>query len=1006
MKLFSLSVTLFFLFFFIETPYANNNNEEKDSLLAKSYVAYADSLYRINAHDSAVFYYDKASSIFRELKDWENISRCEIWETYMYIDLGQYEKAIVNIDEAITFFNRFLPPNNIYSFNCSIKKSTVFFQKGNYNQSIQTLNNAIKIFSTNPTSSSSDGQKKLASAYFEYGNSYLETGKLDSAVMMYKKTLELREKHYERNHDLIVDCYNNLGIIYSYFGDYEIAVSYMYKALKSREEKNGFAHSLTAWSYTNLGILNLYIGNFDKALEYVFKGLESRKQCLPADHIEFASSYSVIANIYNETGNYQEALKYHNMALDIYKNKLGENNIHVSGIYNNIADNYNKQNEFEKALHYFLKSLKIINQVSPDVVIPNHVLCQFNIADTYLKMNNIDSALVYNSLALKSNFAPVHKQQNIDAILDFDYAFLTLEQKAAIYMERYKSEYKFEDLRIANDAYLKYIELLDYLRIRATGVDSKLTLSYLNNGIMNSVINTSYLLSQLDPGYFHEEKVGYLIEKNKANVLQEMLDKTNNDLGLNMPDSLAEKWKEISGSLIALKAEQMFAKEKGRNVELYEIDERIFLLQEERAELNDYVQEKYPNLEKGISDNLRFDRGALKNDSLTAILDYYVSDSLLYICFIDSKQTKVRTVAIDSSLEVTTNKYLRGIKKNRIGDFANLSSTLFNYLIQPVADLIQDKEKLVIIPDKYLYYLPFETLSNDKNVQEFRNKDYLIRRFDMLYHYSATIYCDYLQRNSPGLNKKLNFVGFAPVFDEGNTPVKISPQCLTSITDTTFQNSQEILRSFSYDGKTYNGLPYSRMEINTIADIFDKQGYVSERYLYSKANEEKFKQVCEQYRIVHLASHGFINEHNPELSGIIFYPDTIQKQTSANDDKPDTKNFSSNGILFTGEMYNLKLNADLVVLSACETGLGSMVKGEGVMAMTRGFIYAGASNILFSLWKVGDKNTYQLMVDFYSCFLAGDSYSRALRKSKLNLISDEETAFPKFWSGFTLLGMH
>ena len=112
------------------------------------------------------------------------------------------------------------------------------------------------------------------------------------------------------------------------------------------------------------------------------------------------------------------------------------------------------------------------------------------------------------------------------------------------------------------------------------------------------------------------------------------------------------------------------------------------------------------------------------------------------------------------------------------------------------------------------------------------------------------------------------------------------------------------------------------------------------------------------------------------------------------------------GILFAGEMYNLDLNADLVVLSACETGLGKIVNGEGIMSMTRGFIYSGTPNILFSLWKVGDKNTYELMVNFYAEVIKGESYSKSLRRAKLKLIENEATAFPANWAGFTLVGVN
>jgi CHAT domain-containing protein len=120
--------------------------------------------------------------------------------------------------------------------------------------------------------------------------------------------------------------------------------------------------------------------------------------------------------------------------------------------------------------------------------------------------------------------------------------------------------------------------------------------------------------------------------------------------------------------------------------------------------------------------------------------------------------------------------------------------------------------------------------------------------------------------------------------------------------------------------------------------------------------------------------------------------------------QPQHSSTTEDGVLYASEMYNLSLNADLLVLSSCQSGLGKYVKGEGIIAMTRGFFYSGAHNIIFSLWKVYDKQTNELMTEFYDHVLEGETFSSALRKSKLRLIADRSTAFPSKWSGFILVG--
>jgi CHAT domain-containing protein len=162
-------------------------------------------------------------------------------------------------------------------------------------------------------------------------------------------------------------------------------------------------------------------------------------------------------------------------------------------------------------------------------------------------------------------------------------------------------------------------------------------------------------------------------------------------------------------------------------------------------------------------------------------------------------------------------------------------------------------------------------------------------------------------------------------------------------------------------------------------------------YLEGEATEERLKHAgLEHYRYVHLATHGVVDEKHPRLSGLIL----AEEKGSAED-----------GVLRLGEIYNLSLNADLVVLSACETGLGQLARGEGVIGLTRGFLYAGASSVLVSLWRVADASTATLMSDFYRELLTGKPASHALRAAKLSAIHrDPESAKPYSWSAFVLIG--
>ncbi len=184
--------------------------------------------------------------------------------------------------------------------------------------------------------------------------------------------------------------------------------------------------------------------------------------------------------------------------------------------------------------------------------------------------------------------------------------------------------------------------------------------------------------------------------------------------------------------------------------------------------------------------------------------------------------------------------------------------------------------------------------------------------------------------------------------------------------------------------------------------LFSASGNKARGMLRSEATEENFRVSAKNYKYVHIATHGLINPDKPELSGLVFWKDTAG--TSSNLPQLYIADKENDGVLYTREIYNLDLNADLVTLSACETGAGKLVKGEGLLSFVRGFSFSGVPNMLISYWKVNDKTTAAFMLDFYEGVLSGESYSAALRKAKLAAISNPSTSFPSSWGNFVLIG--
>jgi CHAT domain-containing protein len=187
-----------------------------------------------------------------------------------------------------------------------------------------------------------------------------------------------------------------------------------------------------------------------------------------------------------------------------------------------------------------------------------------------------------------------------------------------------------------------------------------------------------------------------------------------------------------------------------------------------------------------------------------------------------------------------------------------------------------------------------------------------------------------------------------------------------------------------------SNLPGTETEVNDIAKLFNDRKLKSETLIKTNADEDQIKSSSiKDYKYLHFATHGIVDEKNPELSRIFL-------SAGENED----------GNLYSGEIYNLELNADLVALSACETGLGKISKGEGVIGLSRALVYAGARSIIVSFWSVADASTSQLMTDFYKELLSknNNDFAAALQTSKLNMLNNKTYAAPYYWAPFVILG--
>ncbi len=324
-------------------------------------------------------------------------------------------------------------------------------------------------------------------------------------------------------------------------------------------------------------------------------------------------------------------------------------------------------------------------------------------------------------------------------------------------------------------------------------------------------------------------------------------------------------------------------------------------------------------------------------------------------------------------------------------DTTNLSE-LYSIICKPVIEKISipDNSELFIVPDGILYYLPFEALVTEEGKEgdskitfsRFSANKYLIEKYSISYIPSATLL-------DPSLREKKEkpagtFLAF------GNPDFTVTPDVRI------IPGMNNFIRLQGGDNSYFAPLPSTEKQVRNICDMFKKTGK-SEVYTGINATEGNVKSKVSDYKYLLFATHGFLDEENPMYSGLVF---TLKGATD------------EDGFLRAMEILNLNLKSDLVVLSACETGLGKIRTGEGVIGLTRSFMYAGSPSVVVSLWSVESASTARLMEIFYKNLMSSMTEAEALRKAKITLMKETEVvegnklsySHPFFWAPFVLVG--
>ena len=521
-------------------------------------------------------------------------------------------------------------------------------------------------------------------------------------------------------------------------------------------------------------------------------------------------------------------------------------------------------------------------------------------------------------------------------------------------------------------------------------------------------------------------------EQSRARSLLDMLAETDAAITEGVPAELLkrkqeniERQQEIADVLTGITVSTEELKQKPA-----ELDAELEKLQTEYEEIENQIRTASPRY-ASLTANKPLSLAEVQQnvlDDQTVLVEYALQPDESYL-FVATKgevnlfklpgRSNVEKLAMDLRAQLIPSKLQRRIvgidvaEANRglgiataapedVVPFVAASNALYKVVLEPAAGMIGEK-RLMVVADGALNYIPFEVLLKSADTGDFSSLGYLVKTNEVVYAPSASVVAAIKQQRAKSTSRAMLIIA-DPVFNSNDARAKkttATPASDAEVRGLGIQSALADVAGSNAPAKpdaAMEGLPLARLngtrtEAEQISKLAKTAGASADVWLDLEANEDNLgTRDVTKYRIIHVATHGLLNAERPQFTGVVLSL---------------VGNKTHDGFVRTDEVFNLRLGSPLVMLSACETGLGKEKRGEGIMGLTRAFMYAGAPTVGVSLWSVADKSTADLMTDFYRRLLStGDSTtsSGALRGAQLAMITGKKYSAPFYWAPFVLVG--
>ena len=826
---------------------------------------------------------------------------------------------------------------------------------------------------------------------YQDGKDFLSEGNLGESIESLERAIALAKEIQSQEHE--VKCLRSLSIRYLELDDFDKYKSLNESALKIARSLNHEKEQ--GRCLFNIGYYYGAVEDYSQALKHYEEALGMAR--IVEDYGDKSDCLTNISNIYRRLGNFDKALEYLRQVLRIDREELEEDaEAYVAIDLNSIGVTYQKKalqsgksEDLDLALENYEESLRISRRIKED---ETEIEALNNIGMVYVNLKRYPEALEYFNLALAKTEESQDIEETANILVNigivyskqekFDLAVESLQRALDAAAQTGKENTLWEaHFEIANtymrrgdyqeslENYKSSVEHLEKIRSRIQLEELKA--SYLGTDkrieTYQNVVDLLYKLSRLEPEKPYGQEAFHFLERAKARGFLDRLEVSKVNIARGVDKELLIQEDDLMKEISALNSELF--KPGLSDPEKEDIREKLnqsegqleALKRTIRISSPAYANLKYPQI---ISLG-QTQRQLL--DSKTAFLEYSLGEASSYAFVITRRDLKMFPLPPARMIRSQVREYLQTIAVKENQDFS-LGHELFKILVLPGLD--EKIKKIIIIPDDILHYLPFETLLSQEE-----DNSWLVKDYKIAYAPSISSLREIIQQEGAREHKRQkDILAFGdPYFGPEEEKMETEDAAKTI-------SAAEVSR--------FPRLKYSGQEIEKISALFKKEKV--SLFKREEATEERLKKLnLDNYKILHFATHCIIDDIKPDRSYIVF-----SVGSASGEDE----------ILQTREVFHLKLNSELVTLSACQTGLGQLIKGEGVVGLSRAFFYAGASSALISLWAVHDQATSQFMERYYFHLRTSHSVMDALQKTKLEMIDSGVLSHPYYWAAFIVTG--